>query len=150
MGTQLLFSSAYHPQTDGQTERVNQCLEMYLRCVVYDDPKQWKQMLSQAEYWYNTSFHTSLGCSPFHALYGYDLNNGYMQSTPGSGDSVHEMVQTIQTQTRVLKEHLAKAQNKMKMVADKNRVDREYQVGGDGTTQVAAICSVPSSKQTVP
>ena len=50
MGTQLLFSSAYHPQTDGQTERVNQCLEMYLRCVVYDDPKQWKQMLSQAEY----------------------------------------------------------------------------------------------------
>jgi len=150
MGTQLLFSSAYHPQTDGQTERVNQCLEMYLCCVVYDDPKQWKQMLSQAEYWYNTSFHTSLGCSPFHALYGYDLNNGYMQSTTDTGDSVHEMVQTVQTQTRVLKEHLAKAQNKMKMVADKNRVDREYQVGGDGTTQVAAICSVPSSKQTVP
>jgi len=112
MGTQLLFSSAYHPQTDDQTERVNQCLEMYLHCVVYDDPKQWKQMLSQAEYWYNTSFHTSLGCYPFYALYGYDPNNSYMQSTPGSGDSVHEMVQTIQTQTRVLKEHLAKAQNK--------------------------------------
>ena len=73
-----------------------------------------------------------------------------MQSTTDTGDSVHEMVQTVQTQTRVLKEHLAKAQNKMKMVADKNRVDREYQVGGDGTTQVAAICSDPSSKQTVP
>ena len=47
--TKLLMSSAYHPQTDGQTERVNQCLEMYLRCVVSDTPKQWKSWLPLAE-----------------------------------------------------------------------------------------------------
>jgi len=86
-------------------------------------------MLSQAEYWYNTSFHSSMGCSPFHALYGYDPSNGYLQSTNPSSDSVHEMVQTLQTQAKVLREHLAKAQNKMKMAADKKRVDKEYQVG---------------------
>ena len=95
MGTQLLFSSAYHPQTDGQTERVNQCLEMYLRCVVYEDPKQWKQLLSQVEFWYNTSFHSSLGCSRFHALYGYDPSCGFFQSNAAAGSSVQEMVHTL-------------------------------------------------------
>jgi len=68
LGTTLMFSSAYHPQTNGQTERVNQCLEMYLRCLVYDTPKKWKSMLAQEEFWYNSTFHFSLGCSPFQAL----------------------------------------------------------------------------------
>jgi transposase InsO family protein len=58
LGTHLIFSSSYHPQTDGQTERVNQCLEMYLRCMVYDAPKKWKALLSQAEFWNNSSFHS--------------------------------------------------------------------------------------------
>lgn len=120
MGTQLVFSSAYHPQTDGRTERVNQCLEMYLRCMVYDDPKQWKTLLPQAEFWYNTSFHSSLGCSPFHAMYGYDTSMRYVQSSCSSENSVHEMVQELKTQAKVLKEHLVKAQNKMKVAADKN------------------------------
>jgi transposase InsO family protein len=46
----LRMSSAYHPQTDGQTERVNQCLEMYLKCVVNSTPKQWVNWLSMAEF----------------------------------------------------------------------------------------------------
>jgi len=59
----LHLTTAYHPQSDGQTERVNQCFEMYLRCAVQDSPKTWKSWLSLAELWYNSSFHTSLGCS---------------------------------------------------------------------------------------
>ena len=70
-GTSLRLSSSYHPQTDGQTERVNQCLETFLRCFAHSCPSQCHRWLSLAEYWYNTSFHSALGKSPFEVLYGF-------------------------------------------------------------------------------
>jgi hypothetical protein len=76
LGTKLKFTTAYHPQTDGQSERVNQCLEMFLRCTVQETPRQWRRALPLAEFWYNSCFHTSLGCSPFLALYGHEPNFG--------------------------------------------------------------------------
>ena len=73
-GTKVLYSTAYHPQMDGQMERVNQCLEMYLRCAVHDTSQQWRKWLPAAEFWYNSTHHASLQCSPFRALYGIDPN----------------------------------------------------------------------------
>ena len=70
MGTKLDFSSAYHPQTDGQTERVNQIMEDMLRACVLTYGKDWEQSLPYAEFSYNNSYQTSLGMSPFEALYG--------------------------------------------------------------------------------
>jgi hypothetical protein len=67
----LQYSTAYHPQTYGQTERVNQCLKNYLRCMTFLEPKKWISWLPLAEYWYNTNYHTSLKSTPFEALYGY-------------------------------------------------------------------------------
>ncbi|GMI86385.1 hypothetical protein HRI_002307800 [Hibiscus trionum] len=69
-GTDLCLSSAYHPQFDGQTEALNRCLEMYLRCMTGDEPSKWENYLPWAEYWYNKAFQASTGMTLFCALYG--------------------------------------------------------------------------------
>ena len=67
----LCCSTAYHPQSDGQTERLNQCLETYLRCFVHACPNKWSQWLPSVEFWYNSCYHSAIGRPPFEALYGY-------------------------------------------------------------------------------
>src|SRR5881394_2235742 len=71
LDTQLNFSSAYHPQTDGQTERVNQILEDMLRACALKNGQSWDKNLPYAEFSYNNSYQTSLKMSPFEALYGH-------------------------------------------------------------------------------
>ncbi|GKV19875.1 hypothetical protein SLEP1_g30075 [Rubroshorea leprosula] len=66
----LRMSSAYHLQTNGQTEVVNHCLETYLRSMCGIRPKEWVQWLPLAERWYNTNFHTTFKATPFEVLYG--------------------------------------------------------------------------------
>jgi hypothetical protein len=87
LGTDLRMSSAYHSQTNGQTEHVNQCLETYIRCFVHACPTKWSQWLSLAEYWCNTSYHSSLSESPFMVHYGpeprhfgIDISQAYTSS----------------------------------------------------------------------
>jgi hypothetical protein len=70
LGTKLIISSAYHPQTDGQTERVNQILEDMLRACAIDYDKNSDKCLSLAEFAYNNSYQSSLKMAPFEALYG--------------------------------------------------------------------------------
>jgi hypothetical protein len=69
-GTQLHLNTAYHPQTDGQMEVVNKCLETYLRCFASEKKNQWSQWLPLAEWWYNTSYHIATRMTPFEAVYG--------------------------------------------------------------------------------
>ena len=71
MGTQLAHISSYHPQSNGQNEIVDKCLEGYLHCFVSDKQTQWVKRLPLAKWWYNTSFHTVAKMTPFMALYGY-------------------------------------------------------------------------------
>jgi hypothetical protein len=70
LGTKLSLSSAYHPQTDGQTERTIQSLEDLLRACVLDNHGSWDDILPLVEFTYNNSFHASIGMAPYEALYG--------------------------------------------------------------------------------
>lgn len=75
-GTKPMYSTAYRPQTDGQSEWVTQCMEMYMHCAIHDDPRHWRHWLPTTEFWYNSSFHASIKCTPFKALYGVEPNLG--------------------------------------------------------------------------
>jgi hypothetical protein len=115
----LHLSTAYHSQTDGQTERVNQCLKMFLRCSVQDSPKSWKSWLSLAELWYNPSYHSALGCSSSKALYGYEPNVGAAPTlTEDTSTSVAEIITNRVAHLQSIKHHLAQAQNRIKVMAD--------------------------------
>ena len=70
LGTQLNFITTYHPETDGQTERVNQILEDMLRMYVMDKPGKWEYYLHLVEFVYNNHFQVSTRLSPFEIMYG--------------------------------------------------------------------------------
>jgi hypothetical protein len=69
-GTKLCTSSAFHPQTDGQSEVTNQFIVVYLRCLAGDMPCNWLRWLPWAEYCYNTSYQLALKTTPFEVVYG--------------------------------------------------------------------------------
>ena len=71
VGTKLKFSTAYHPQTDGQTEVVNKSLGNLLRCLVSDHNKNWDLILSMVQFAYNRSINRSIDMSPFEVVNGY-------------------------------------------------------------------------------
>lgn len=129
-GVTLNMSSAYHPQTDGQSERVNQCIETFLRCFVHSCPSQWGQWLQLAEYWYNTSCHSALYMTPFKALYGYHLRHFSLESATASPVSeLTDWMSQRQTMEQLIKQHLLRAQQRMKSQADKHRSEWIFAVG---------------------
>ncbi|KAF7811918.1 Transposon Ty3-G Gag-Pol polyprotein [Senna tora] len=129
-GTKLAYSTAYHPETDGQTEVVNRCLEQYLRSFTSDFPHKWYNFLPWAELWYNSTFHFAIGMSPYKALYGVSPSPlpGY-DSGSCVVESVDELLQERLRIQEALRLNLSKAQQRMKKQADKKRQDKEFAVG---------------------
>lgn len=126
----LLTSTAYHLQTDGQTEIVNRCLECDLRCMTFERPKAWPHWLPLAEWWYNTSFHSALKLTPYEVVYGQKPPPllPYM-ALDSHIDAADRSLQSREATMRVLKANLSKAQSRMKTIADGKRTDRNYSIG---------------------
>ncbi|GJZ44771.1 ty3-gypsy retrotransposon protein [Tanacetum coccineum] len=129
-GTTLSTSSAYHPQTDGQTEVLNRCLEDYLRAFVADAPRSWVSFLPWAEYSYNTAFHSAIKMTPFEAVFGR-APPSLQDYLPGdtSVASLDELLQSRQTILTQLHTNLQRAQLRMTNQANLKRSDVQFDVG---------------------
>lgn len=129
-GVELKRSTSYHPQTNGQSEVVNHFLETYLRCFSSGNPKTWAKWLAWAEFWYNTTYHTSLKSTPFKALYGRDpppLIRFEGQNTPM--DALEQLLEDRDAMLDDLRMNLIRAQQKMRDQANKNRANVEFKEG---------------------
>jgi len=95
LGTKHKLSTAFHPQTDGQTERVNRVLEEYLRHYISDVQTDWDQWLPLAEFAYNNSWHEAIGTTPFFMNYGRHPRLPSGPTGPARFPTVDAMVNTI-------------------------------------------------------
>ncbi|WVZ97023.1 hypothetical protein U9M48_042590 [Paspalum notatum var. saurae] len=122
LGTVLIRSSAYHPQTNGQVERVNQILEDMLRACVMTYSTKWDECLPLAEFAYNNSYQKSLGMAPFEALYGRRCRTPLNWFEPGERVTFGpDLVTQAEEQVKVIQENLKIAQSRQKSYADKRR-----------------------------
>jgi hypothetical protein len=129
MRVTLQYNSTYHPQNDGQTERANQCLENYLGCMAFKEPKKLLHWLPLAKWWYNTTYHSSLKCTPFEALYSYSPPMISKIMIPGPESPIVDFLLQKQQMIEKLKANLTQAQARMKKYADLKRTEREFSPG---------------------
>ncbi|GJX84696.1 putative reverse transcriptase domain-containing protein [Tanacetum coccineum] len=130
LGTRLDMSTAYHPQTDGQSERTIQTLEDMLRACVMDFGGSWDTHLPLIEFSYNNSYHTSIKCAPFEALYGRKCRSPVIWTKVGESQLIGpEIVQETTKKIVQIKERLKTARSRQKSYADKRRKPLEFQVG---------------------
>ena len=125
------LGTIYHPQTDGQTEFVNKCLETYLRCFASERQHQWAQWLPLVEWWYNTSYHTTTHMTPFEAV--YEKNSPSVISYLPDVLKVEAVDQTLTIREVILytlRENLVMAQNLMKQQVDQGPLEHQF-VEGD-------------------
>jgi hypothetical protein len=107
LGTTVIRSSAYHPQTDGQMERVNQIIEDMLRACVIHYGKNWDKCLSLVEFSYNNSYQFSLKMAPFEALYGRRCRTPLNWSQAGEREIFGpDLVLEAEDKVRVIKKNL--------------------------------------------
>jgi hypothetical protein len=125
LGTRLIRSSSYHPQTDGQTERVNQIVEDMLRESIMHFDKSWDKCLSLEEFSYNNSYQASLKMAPFEALYGRRCRTPLNWSEDGERTLFGpDLVKDAEEKVEVIRENLKLAQMRQQSYHDKGTTPR--------------------------
>jgi hypothetical protein len=133
MGTNLAFSSAYHPQTDGQTEVVNRSLGDLLRSLVTEHHSSWDHILPQVEFTYNDSVNRSMGRSPFQIVYGMqprgvsELRDS--EQTATSSASAEEFTEAMKELHSKVKQRLQNSSQEYKHKEDQHRRQLQFEVG---------------------
>ncbi|KAI3786449.1 hypothetical protein L1987_40139 [Smallanthus sonchifolius] len=128
LGTRLDLSTAYHPQTDGQTERTILTLEDMLRACVIDFCGNWDSHLSLIEFSYNNSYHTSINMAPFEALYGRKCRSPICWNEIGEAQiTAPELIQETYDKIIQIRDNIRVARSRQKSYADKRRKPLEFQ-----------------------
>ncbi|GJT20518.1 putative reverse transcriptase domain-containing protein [Tanacetum coccineum] len=130
LGTDISMSTAYHPETDGQSERTIQTLEDMLRACVIDFGKGWVKHLPLAEFSYNNSYHASIKAAPYEALYGRKCRSPVCWAEVGEAQLTGpELIQQTTEKIVVIKQRMQAAQDRQKSYADRKRKPMEFEVG---------------------
>ncbi|GJX28647.1 putative reverse transcriptase domain-containing protein [Tanacetum coccineum] len=127
LGTDISMSTAYHPETDGQSERTIQTLEDMLRACVIDFGKGWVKHLPLAEFSYNNSYHASIKAAPYEALYGRKCRSPVCWAEVGEAQLTGpELIQETTEKIVLIKQ---RTQDRQKSYADRKRKPMEFEVG---------------------
>jgi hypothetical protein len=130
LGTHLIQSSAYHPQTDGQTDRANQVVEDMLHACVLNDGPKWDKHLPLADFSYSNSYQESIKMSPFEALYGRPCRRPLSWSESGKRVIFGpDIVTEAEEKVKQIWANILTAQSHQKSYNDKWRHPLEFEVG---------------------
>nr|GFA90190.1 putative reverse transcriptase domain-containing protein [Tanacetum cinerariifolium] len=130
-GTRLDMSTAYHPETDGQSERTIQTLKDILRACAIDFGKGWVNHLPLVEFSYNNSYHASIKVTPFEALYGRKYHSPVCWTEVEEAQILGpELIQETAEKIVQIKQRMQAARDRQKSYADLKRKPMEFQVGG--------------------
>ncbi|GJP48243.1 hypothetical protein CLOM_g7544 [Closterium sp. NIES-68] len=129
LGTKLAMSSAYHPQTDGQTERLNQIVEQLLRAACKDDISKWDLHLPVLEFAYNNATHAATGQTPFFLCYGRHPLTPQKPTTSATVQPAHDFITTMHQLWDRTHKRLLDIQQQQKRQADRHRNDHTISVG---------------------
>nr|GEW08671.1 putative reverse transcriptase domain-containing protein [Tanacetum cinerariifolium] len=129
LGTRLDMSTAYHPETDGQSERTIHTLEDMLRACVIDFGKGWVNHLSLVEFSYNNSYHATIKAAPFEALYGRKCRSPVCWTKVGEAQILGpELIQETTEKIIQIKQRMQAAHDRQNSYADLKRKPMEFQV----------------------
>src|SRR4051795_13535001 len=151
LGTKLTIFTAFHPQTDGQTERANQVLEQVLRNYTTYEQDSWDELLPFTEFAYNNSVNSATGFSPFHILFGQEVNTWstivHTANNPEATTKTENITNIIDT----VKKNLATAQETQATSYNKRHRDIQFDIGdkvllSTKNLKLAALALSPSYK----